>query len=54
MISKFLQPYFKQSKAQVPTIHVSWPHDTELFLKSIVLYSEGLAKNETNATKKVA
>ena len=54
MISKFLEPYFKQSKAQVHTVHVSWHHNTVLFLKSMVLYSEVLAKNETIATKKVA
>jgi len=54
MILKFLEPYFKQSKAQVPTIHVSWHHNTVLFLKSMVLYNEVLAKNETIATKKVA
>jgi len=54
MIPKFLEPYYKQSKVQVPTIHASWHHSTVLFLKSMVLYSEVLAKNETNVTKKVA
>jgi len=54
MIPKFLEPYFKQSKAKVHTIHVSWHHSTILFLKSMVLYSEVLAKNETNATNKMA
>jgi len=54
MIPKFLEPYFKQSKAKVHTIHVSWHHSTVLYLKSMVLYSEVLAKNETNATNKMA
>ena len=45
MIPKFLEPYFKQSKAKVPTIQVSLHHSTVLFLKSMVLYSEVLAKN---------
>ena len=54
MIQKFCEQYFKKKKSQVPTTHVSWHHDNTLFLRFLVMYSKDLAKNDTNATKKMS
>ena len=54
MISKLCGPYFKKKKSQVPMTHVSRHHDVTLFLRSLVMYSKDLAKNDTNATMKMS